>query len=172
MDYLERRHLIQPGSRHDLLGNRLVLIAPKDSKLSTVTIANGTDLAKLAGGGRIAVGEVKAVPAGRYAVAALQTLGIWSSVEKRMAMVENVRVALTLVARGEAPLGMVYSADAVAEPGVRVVGRFPPDSHPPIVYPVAVVAASKHPAADAFLAYLQSAPAAALFERYGFKVLD
>ena len=170
MDYLAAREQIRDGTRTDLLGNGLVLVAPAASDV-TLEIAPGFDLAGALGDGRLAMGDPDHVPAGIYGKAALESLGAWQSVAPQVARADNVRAALVLVARGEAPLGIVYSSDAVAEPGVRVVGRFPPDSHPPIVYPVAVVAASKHPAADDFLAYLQSAPAAALFERSGFKVL-
>jgi molybdate transport system substrate-binding protein len=170
MDYGLKHQLINPKTRVNLLGNRLVLIAPKDSKTGPVTIAPGFDLAKLAGGGRIAVGEVKAVPAGRYALAALQKLGLWSSVEKQMAMVENVRVALTLVARGEAPLGIVYETDAMVERGVKIIGRFPADSHPAIVYPVAATVDAK-PESGRYLDFLQSMPAKTTFERYGFTFL-
>jgi molybdate transport system substrate-binding protein len=170
MDYGLEHKLINPKTRVNLLGNRLVLIAPKDSKTGAVTIAPGFDLAKLAGGGRIAIGEVKAVPAGRYALAALQKLGLWSSVEKHVAMVENVRVALTLVARGEAPLGIVYETDAKVERGVKIIGHFPDGSHPAIVYPVAATVNAK-PEASRYLAFLQSMPAKTTFERYGFTFL-
>ncbi len=171
MDYAIGKKRIAAETRIDLLGNRLVLIAPKHSKLIDVTLAPGVDLAKLLGNDRrMAIGEVKSVPAGRYAMAALQTLGIWPSIEKRLAMVENVRVALTLVARGEAELGIVYDTDARAEPGVKVIGRFPPDTHPAIVYPVAATITAK-PDAARYRAFLQSRAAKAIFERHGFSVL-
>jgi molybdate transport system substrate-binding protein len=125
MDYGLNHKLINPSTRINLLGNRLVLIAPKNSASAAVTLVPGLDLATLAAGGRIATGEVKSVPVGRYALAALQKLGLWTSVEKQMAMVENVRVALTLVARGEAALGIVYETDAKVEPGVKIIGYFP-----------------------------------------------
>jgi molybdate transport system substrate-binding protein len=170
MAYGLKNKLINPKTRVNLVGNRLVLIAPKDSKLGTVTVGSGMDLAKLAGDGRIAVGEVKAVPAGRYALAALQKLGLWASVEKRMAMVENVRVALTLVGRGEAPLGIVYETDAKVDPNVKIIGRFPESTHPAIIYPVAATINAK-PEAKRYLDYLQSMPAKTIFERYGFSFL-
>ena len=129
MDYGSQKKLIKDDTRVNLLGNKLVLIAPKDSKIDNVTIAPGFDLAKLAGDGRIATGDVKAVPVGLYAQAALEKLGVWPSVEPKMAMTANVRAALVLVARGEAPLGIVYSTDAKVEPGVKVVGVFPDNSH-------------------------------------------
>ena len=170
MDYGLKNKLVNPDTRVNLLGNRLVLIAPKDSKIGTVTLAAGLDLAKLVGDSRIATGEVKSVPVGRYARAALQRLGLWSSVEKRMAMVDNVRLALTLVARGEAALGIVYETDAKVEPGVKIVGHFPPDSHPAIVYPVAATVTAK-PEAVRYLAFLRSQAAKAVFEKYGFTFL-
>ena len=121
----------------NLLGNTLVLIAEKDSKLNNVTIGPSLDLAGLAGAGRIATGDVRAVPVGIYARAALQKLGLWAAVEPKLAMVGNVRAALVLVARGEAPLGIVYATDAKVEPAVKVIAAFPEDSHEPIVYPAA-----------------------------------
>src|ERR1700675_5076122 len=170
MDYGSQKKLIKDDTRVNLLGNTLVLIAPKDSKVDKVTIAPGFDLAKLAGDGRIATGDVKAVPVGIYAQAALEKLGVWSSVEPKMAMTANVRAALVLVARGEAPLGIVYSTDAKVEPGVKVVGVFPDDSHDPIIYPVAATANAK-PEATPYLAFLRSQTAKTVFEAYGFAVL-
>ena len=170
MDYGNQRGLIKNDTRRNLLGNKLVLIAPKDSKINNVTIAPGFDLAGLAGDGRIAVGDVRAVPAGLYAKAALEKLGIWAAVEPKLAMAENVRAALVLVARGEAPLGIVYETDAKVEKGVKIVGVFPEDSHPPIIYPVALTKDAK-PGAAQYLAYLRTAEAKAVFERYGFSFL-
>ncbi len=132
-----RRMTINEPTRVNLLGNSIVLIAPKDSAIDNVKIGPGFDLAKLAGDGRITTGDVKAVPAGKYAKAALEKLGSWQAAEPKFAMAENVRAALTLVARGEAVLGIVYSTDAKVEPGVKIVGTFPADSHPAIIYPVA-----------------------------------
>jgi molybdate transport system substrate-binding protein len=170
MDYGAKHNLIKNDTRENLLGNRLVLIAPKDSKISSVTIAPGFDLAALAGNGRIATGDVRAVPAGLYAKAALEKLGIWSSVESKIAMAENVRAALVLVARGEAPLGIVYETDAKIDPSVKIIGVFPDDSHPPIVYPVAITKDAKPDTAQ-YLAFLTTPKAKAVFERYGFRVL-
>jgi molybdate transport system substrate-binding protein len=170
MDYGSQKKLIKDDSRVNLLGNTLVLIAPKDSKIGEVTIAPGFDLAKLAGDGRIATGDVKAVPVGIYAQAALEKLGVWAAVEPKLAMTANVRAALVLVARGEAPLGIVYATDAKVEPGVKVVGIFPEDAHPPIVYPVAATVNAKPEAAD-YLAFLRSEAAKSSFEGYGFSFL-
>jgi molybdate transport system substrate-binding protein len=170
MDYGSQKKLINDSTRVNLLGNKLVLIAAKDSKIDNVTIGPNFDLAKLAGDGRIATGDVKAVPVGLYAKAALEKLGVWSAVEPKMAMTANVRAALVLVARGEAPLGIVYSTDAKVEPGVKVVGVFPEDSHEPIVYPVAATTSAK-PDTTAYLAFLRSAAAKTIFENYGFSVL-
>jgi molybdate transport system substrate-binding protein len=170
MDYGAKHDLIRDDTRLNLLGNRLVLIAPKDSKIDSVKIAPGFDLAGLAGDGRIATGDVRAVPAGLYAKAALEKLGVWSSVEPKMAMAENVRAALVLVARGEAPLGIVYETDAKIDPGVKIVGVFPEDSHPPIIYPAALTKGAKPDAAQ-YLAFLRAPEAKAIFEHYGFRVL-
>ena len=170
MEYGARNKLIKDDTRIDLLGNRLVLIAPKDSKLDNVAIAPGFDLAKLAGDGRIVTADVRAVPVGRYAKAALEKLGAWGAAEPKFAMTENVRAALTLVARGEAQLGIVYTTDAKAEPNVKIVGVFPETSHPPIVYPVALTMNAKADAAQ-YLAFLQSQAAKAVFEAYGFTFL-
>ena len=170
MDYGSKKKLIKDDTRFNLLGNRLVLIAPKDSKLANVTIGAGFNLAALAGDGRIAVGDVRAVPAGLYAKAALEKLGAWAAVEPKLAMAENVRAALVLVARGEAPLGIVYETDAKIDPGVKIVGVFPEDSHPPIIYPVALTAIAKPDAAQ-YLPFLSTEAAKAIFEHYGFSFL-
>ena len=170
MDYLGQRHLIKPDSWKNLLGNELVLIAPK-SAAKPVKIEPGFGLAALLGGGKLAMGETKSVPAGKYGRAALEKLGVWSSVEGQIAQAESVRAALALVARGEAPLGIVYQTDAAAEPNVAIVGTFPADTHPPIIYPAALLADSRNPDATAFLAYIESAPARPFFERQGFVVL-
>ena len=165
-----KKKLIKENSRFNLLGNRLVLIAPKDSKIDNVNIGPGFYLAALAGSGRIAVGDVRAVPAGLYAKAALEKLGAWAAVEPKLAMAENVRAALVLVARGEAPLGIVYETDAKIERGVKIVGVFPEDSHPPIIYPVALTMTAK-PDAATYLAFLRTPAAKSIFERYGFSFL-
>jgi molybdate transport system substrate-binding protein len=170
MDYGVEKKLVQDDTRVNLLGNRLVLIAPKDTKIGNVTIAPGFDLAGLAGKGRIAVGDVRAVPAGLYAKAALEKLGAWAAAEPKLAMTENVRAALLLVARGEAPLGIVYETDAKIEPAVKVVGVFPDDSHPPIIYPVALTVNAK-PVAAQYLAFLRTQAARSIFEGYGFSFL-
>jgi molybdate transport system substrate-binding protein len=135
-----------------------------------VDIGPGFDLAKLAGDGRIATGDVKAVPVGKYAKAALEKLGAWQAAQPKFAMADSVRAALTLVARGEASLGIVYATDARIEPGVKIVGTFPVDSHPAIVYPVAATTTAKPHALD-YLAFLRSAVAKNVFEKYGFRFL-
>ena len=170
MDYGSEKKLIDDKTRVNLLGNKLVLIAGRDSKVSNVTIDPGLDLAGLAGEGRIATGDVRAVPVGIYARAALEKLGLWASVEPKLAMVGNVRAALVLVARGEAPLGIVYATDAKVEPAVKVIAAFPDDSHDPIVYPVAATRNAR-PSAALYLAFLRSVAARAIFEHYGFSVL-
>jgi molybdate transport system substrate-binding protein len=172
MDYVAERKLIRPDSRTNLLGNRLVLIAPKDAKLDNVAIGPGFDIAKLAGDGRIAVADVKAVPAGLYAKAALEKLGAWGAAEPKLAQAENVRATLAFVARGETPLGIVYATDAQIEPKVKIVGSFPDGSYPPVTYPVAAIADAKNKeAATRYLAFLHSTAAKAIFEKYGFSYL-
>src|SRR4030081_2191348 len=170
MDYAISKKNINEPTRVNLLGNSIVLIAPKDSKVDNVNIGPGFDLAKLAGGGRIAPGDVKAVPVGKYAKAALEKLGSWQAAEPKFAMADSVRAALTLVARGEAALGIVYATDAKIEPGVKIVGTFPSDSHPPIIYPVAATTTAKSEASD-YLAFLRSSAAKTVFEKYGFTFL-
>ena len=170
MDYLQERQLIDPKTRIDLLGNRLVLIAPAATGSST-KIAPGFPLAALLGDGRLAMADPGAVPAGRYGRAALEKLGVWSTVAHRIAAAENVRAALLLVARGEAPLGIVYQTDAAAEPLVRIVATFPPDSHPPIVYPMALTPTAGAEARE-LAAYLRGPAAGVLFEAQGFALLD
>lgn len=170
MDWLAARGGIVPATRSRLLSNQLVLIAPAGSR-TALKIAPGMPLARALRGGRLAVADAASVPAGRYARAALTNLGVWGSVEGRLLPAENVRAALAYVARGEAPLGVVYATDARAEPKVRVVGVFPASSHPPIVYPGAVAARSRNSAAAAFLGFLQGPAASAIFRRYGFGVL-
>ena len=167
MDYAIGKKSINVSTRVNLLGNSIVLIAPKDSEITHVAIGPGFDLARLAGDGKIATGDVKAVPVGKYAEAALQKLGAWQAAEPKFAMAESVRAALTLVARGEAALGIVYSTDAKVEPGVKIVGTFPPDSHPAIIYPVAATTSAKAAAAG-YLDFLRSSAAKAVLEKYGF----
>jgi len=167
MDYLDARKLLAPGSRANLLRNRLVLIAPASSK-SALTIGPDFALAAALGSERLALANPDSVPAGKYAKAALQMLGVWGSVSKQVARTENVRAALMLVARGEAPLGIVYATDALAERSVRVVDTFAENTHPPIVYPIAITATSGSPVARMFVAYLASDAARTTWERYGF----
>jgi molybdate transport system substrate-binding protein len=168
MDYVERKNLLAPGTRKNLLGNRLVLIAPAKQPVR-LQPAPGFPIAKALGNGRIALAEPGSVPAGKYAKAAFQKLGVWDQVAGRVAAAENVRAALALVSRGEAPLGVVYQTDANAERGVMVAGVFPADSHPPIVYPVAALKSAKAGAAP-FLEFLSQPKARAIFEKHGFAV--
>ena len=170
MDYVLGKGGIRSETRVNLLRNGLVLIAPKD-KAEAIALVPGLDLAKRLGDGRLAVANVDAVPAGKYGKAALEKLGAWAGVKDRLAQAENVRAALLLVARGEAPLGIVYTTDAVSELGVRVAGTFPADSHPPVIYPLAQTKDSANPDAASLLAYLRSAPARVYFERQGFSVI-
>lgn len=170
MNYSSQKKVIKDNTRVNLLGNRLVLIAPTDSKLSNVTIGPGFDLAKLAGDGRVTTGDVQAVPVGKYAKAALEKLGAWQAAAPKFAMAESVRAALAFVARGEAVLGIVYETDAKVEPKVKIVGVFPQDSYPPVIYPVALTATAR-PEAAAYLAFLRSGAAKAVFEKYGFSFL-
>jgi molybdate transport system substrate-binding protein len=170
MTYASDKKAINTTSRVDLLGNKLVLIAPKESDISTVQIGPGFDLAKLAGDGKIATGDVAAVPVGKYAKAALEKLGSWKAAEPKFAMADNVRAALTLVARKEAVLGIVYETDAKVEPGVKVVGSFPQDSYPPVIYPFATTTTAKPEAAD-YLTFARSSASKSIFEKYGFTVL-
>jgi molybdate transport system substrate-binding protein len=170
MDYATGKKTITEPTRLNLLGNSIVLIAPKDSKIDHVTIGQGFELAKLAGDGKIATGDVKSVPVGKYAKAALEKLGAWRAAEPKFAMADSVRAALTLVARGEAALGIVYLTDAKVEPGVKIVGTFPPNSHPAIIYPVAATTTGKVEARQ-YLDYLRSQAAKAVFEKYGFSYL-
>jgi len=170
MDYIEKKNLIKVGTRSNLLGNRIVLIAPRD-KATAIDIKPGFDLAKVLGGGHLAMANVGTVPAGRYGKAALEKLGIWNSVSAKVAQAENVRATLLLVSRGEAPAGIVYQTDAAADPNVKIIGTFPENSHAPIIYPIALTADATHPDAAVFLAYVRSAKAKALFEAQGFTVI-
>ena len=169
MDYLAAKDLVRRDSRIDLVGNRLVLVAPEAEPVR-LRIARGFPLARALGEGRLAVADPSSVPAGKYARAALTALGVWDSISSRLAPADNVRAALALVARGEAPLGIVYRTDALVERNVRIVDTFPASTHPPIVYPAAL---TKLPSGDAarVLAFLRSSKAREIFERYGFIVL-
>src|SRR5262245_9037133 len=170
MDYGVQKKVIKDDTRINLLGNKLVLIAAKDAKIDHVTIEPGFDLAKLAGDGRVATGDVRAVPAGLYAKAALERLGAWAAVEPKMVMAEDVRAALRLVARGQAPLGIVYETDAKIEPAVKVIGIFPDNADDPIIYPVALRGNAK-PDAVQYFSFLRTQTAKSVFEKYGFNFL-
>ncbi len=171
MDYLQQRNRLDVATRRSLLGNRLVLIAPRASKARVDLNRPATLLAAL-GGGRLAIGQTRTVPAGKYAKASLESLSLWSGVRPRLAESESVRAALMLVARGETPLGIVYASDAKSEPDVRVVATFPEDSHPPIVYPVAALRGARAAQAARFVQWLASPAADALFTKRGFAVKD
>ncbi len=166
MDYLDARGLIRSGTRVTLLGNRLVLIAPRDRPIA-LTIAPGFPIARALGDGRLALADPAVVPAGRYARAALTSLGVWESVAGQLAPAGHVRAALRLVALGEAPLGIVYQSDAVAEPAVRVVGTFPDHAHPLIVDPAAC-STTAGPGAARVLEFLRGAAAQQMFADHGF----
>lgn len=170
MDALEKDGLIDPASRFDLLGNRIVLVA-HGAGAPQVTVAPGMDLAGMLGDGRLSMAMVDSVPAGVYGKAALVSLGVWDAVAPKVAQADNVRAALALVSTGEAPFGIVYATDAAADPGVSVVATFPADTHPPIVYPAARITASQNPLAEELLAYLRGPAARAAFERQGFAVI-
>jgi molybdate transport system substrate-binding protein len=168
MDYLEKKGLIAPGTRRNLLGNRLVLIAPRTNPVK-LQPAPGMPISSYLKNGRIALAEPNSVPAGKYAKAAFEKLGVWDQVAGKVAAADNVRAALLLVARGEAPLGVVYQTDANAEPNVVVAGVFPADAHPPIVYPVAALRGAKA-GARPFLEHLASPQSRRVFEKHGFTV--
>lgn len=173
MDYLQQRKFIDSSTRRNLLGNTLVLVAPAIGNTKAVKLQPGVDLLpRLGANGRIALGLTASVPAGKYAKASFVSLGVWDALQPRVAEAESVRAALMLVARGEAPLGVVYASDARAEPKVRVVGTFPASSHPPIVYPVARLATSNNAGAGAFVRWLATPAAATIFRNRGFKVLQ
>jgi molybdate transport system substrate-binding protein len=171
MDAAQKRGLIRAGTRIDLLSSRLVLIAPERAPIAT-RIEPGFPIAELLGNGRLAMCDPMMMPAGRYGRAALIRLGVWKSVRRKIANAANVRAALTYVSRGEAPLGIVFDTDAALDPGVKVVGVFPSDTHPPIVYPAAIVSRSANPDAARLMRFLQSSSARVVFIRYGYRVLS
>jgi molybdate transport system substrate-binding protein len=166
MDYLQARNLIDKASRRNLVGNRLVLIAPADSQL-TLKIAPGFKLADALGKGRLATGDPDTVPVGRYARSALTTLGVWDEVADRLVRADNVRSAMMFVSRGEVPLGIAYATDAAVDSKVRVIDVFPANTHAPITYPAAVLGAAK-PEAAAFVAFLAGEKARAAWRKFGF----
>ena len=170
MDYLEQKHLIESATRANVVANTLVLIAGRDEP-TDLKIAPGFDLAAALGSSRLATGDPASVPAGRYARAALTSLGVWDTVADKIAAADNVRSALQFVARGEAKFGIVYGSDAIAEPGVKVIGTFPASSHAPIVYPFAAVASANNAAARQFLAHLKTPEAEKIFIAQGFQKL-
>ena len=167
IEYLERRALAVPGSRRDLLSNELVLVAPASSRVA-LRLVPGVDLTAPRGDRRLAIANPEAVPAGKYAKRSLTVLGAWAGVSKRLAPTDNVRAALLLVARGEAPLGIVYRSDALVEPRVKIVDAFPRETHSPIVYPLVRLRHGTSPSAEKFADYLGSPEARGIFERHGF----
>jgi molybdate transport system substrate-binding protein len=170
MDYVAQRKLIKPETRSNFLGNKLVLIAPADSKV-TLTIGPNFPLAQALGSGRLTMADPASVPAGKYGKASLEALGVWASVSDKIAPAQDVRTALAYVSRGEAPLGIVYQTDAAADKGVKIVGAFPASTHPPIIYPIAVTAVSNNPGVGAYMSFLKSSEARSAFESQGFVVL-
>jgi molybdate transport system substrate-binding protein len=170
MDYLQDKKLIDQATRYDMVGNELVLIVPADSSLGQVNMTPDFKLAELLAGGKLAMGDPDHVPAGIYGKAALEKLGVWNSVQGSVARLNDVRAALALVERGEASMGIVYATDAAITKKVKVIGIFPQDSHPPVLYPAALVTGNETPAARSFLEFLKSPQAKAVFERYGFSV--
>ncbi|WP_126173864.1 molybdate ABC transporter substrate-binding protein [Altericroceibacterium xinjiangense] len=166
MDPVDQAGLLRPGTRADLLANAMVLVAPKNE--TEPLPLTGNDLTQALGQGPLAMADPDAVPAGKYGKAALRQLGLWNAVENRIVRTENVRAALALVEAGEAPLGLIYATDAQASDKVRIVASFPTGSHPPIRYPVAVLATSDSPEAEAFARFLASGKGQAIFIRHGF----
>ncbi len=170
VDYLDEKKLLTPGSRVNLLGNTLVLIAPTDTKLPQTHVSKGTDLSKLLGDGRLSTGDPDHVPVGLYAKQALENMGQWKAIEPKLARAESVRAALALVERGESPLGIVYSTDAAVSKKVKVLGTFDESLHDTVIYPVALIAGKDTPAAKQFVDYLQSPEGKGVFAKYGFKL--
>jgi len=171
MDYLEEKNLLEPGSRLDLLGNRIVFVVPASSAIQTLTVSPKLDLAALLGpDGLLAVGDPAHVPVGQYAKAALENLKLWPQVENRIAPAKDVRAGLVLVERAESPLGIVYASDVAVSDKVRIVGAFPPDSHPNIDYPVAAIKSPDSQAALKFIKFLSSPEAKEIWLKYGFEV--
>jgi molybdate transport system substrate-binding protein len=171
MDYLAERELIEADTRRNLVGNTLVLVAPATAPV-TLAIGPNFPIGAALAGGRLAMANTQAVPAGRYGKAALQALGVWPEVEGRLAEADNVRGALALVSRGETPLGIVYATDAEADPGVVVVDAFPAETHPTIVYPIAVTASSGHAAGSRLVSFLTGDAGRSRFEEEGFSILS
>jgi molybdate transport system substrate-binding protein len=170
MDEAVTQKIVDPASRVDLLSSKLVLIAPA-TQAQSVAIMPGFPLAAMLGDGRLAMCDPMMMPAGRYGRAALQKLGVWDSVKDRVANAADIRTALSYLARGEAPLGIVFDTDAKLEPGVAVIGTFPADTHPPIVYPIATVAQRRNPSTARVFGFFTSSAAKPIFEKYGYVFL-
>lgn len=170
MDYMVEKKLVNTDTRFNLLGNTLVLVAPMDAKQDKIELSAKTDIAALAGAGRIATGNPDSVPVGLYFKQAMERSGQWAKVDAKIARADSVRAALAFVERGEVPLGVVYATDAAVSKKIKVVGVFPDTMHDPIVYPFALVAGKETAAAKALLEYLKGAQAKGVFVKYGFKV--
>ncbi|RAU21021.1 molybdate ABC transporter substrate-binding protein [Paramagnetospirillum kuznetsovii] len=170
MDYLADKKLINADTRFNLLGNTLVLIAPLDAKQDRVELTAKTDIAALAGPGRIATGNPDSVPVGLYFKQAMERAGQWKAIEPKIAATDSVRAALAFVERGEVPLGVVYATDAAVSKKVKVVGIFPDAMHDPITYPFALIKGKETPAAKALLDHIRGPEAKAVFVRHGFKI--
>ncbi len=168
MDYLENKGAIIAASRFDLLSNRIVIIAPSNSRLENLTVDAGLDLTRMLGKGRLAMGDPEHVPAGIYGKQALEKLGLWASVKNQVAPAKDVRAAMVLVERGETPLGVVYATDAAISTKVKTIGMFPENCHPPIIYPAALV--TERAVAKRFLKFLHTRTADDIFQKYGFRV--
>lgn len=171
MDYLEQKGVIQTKTRFDLLGNRIALIVPVQSPVQNIDIKLGLDILSFLGkDGRVAIGDPAHVPAGIYGKQALETLDLWEKINNRIAPMKDVRAALVMVERAETPLGIVYTTDAAVSKKVRIGGVFPPESHPSIVYPIAIISGGKFDAGISFLNFLKTQDARAVFSKYGFEV--
>ena len=170
MDYLADKRLIDADTRFDLLSNRIVMIVPANSSVSNVSIDSNTDIATILGKGWLVIGDPDHVPAGMYAKNALESLGLYKKIEKKLARAKDVRTALVFVERGESPIGIVYATDAAITDQVKVIGMFPEDSHPPIVYPAAIVSGKTDKITSQFMAFLKAPESVAVFKKYGFSV--
>ncbi|WP_051958072.1 molybdate ABC transporter substrate-binding protein [Desulfobacter vibrioformis] len=169
MDFIEGKDLVEPGTRTNLLGNRITLIQPLSGELD-IEISKDMDLAGILGDDKLAMGDPDHVPAGIYGRKALESLGLWESVSPKVARAKDVRAALALVERAEAPLGIVYATDAAISKKIKVVAVFPEHTHPPIIYPACIIKGKANDDAKAFFEFLKSPKAAEIFKTYGFSI--